>query len=238
MVLVAVDDLLFSSKIRATAKQAGVELTFARSPEEIIGQARAIKPALVIFDLNSAKTDPINTISALKADPGLAGIRTLGFASHVHTDLIAAARRPAPTRSSRARRSPATSPRSCSRPRARPPDHQVRRRSGGATHRATRRADAAPALRSGCRRRAAPMSRSSSKASRPRSRTRLRGALNAVLRLQERQQHPPALVTASAGNHGRGLAFAAAIARLPLIVYVPKTRRGSSSTRSARRERT
>jgi DNA-binding NarL/FixJ family response regulator len=93
MVLVAVDDLLFSSKIRATAKQAGVDLTFARSPDEILAQARAIKPALVIFDLNSAKTDPISTITALKADPGLAGIRTLGFASHVHTDLIAAARR-------------------------------------------------------------------------------------------------------------------------------------------------
>jgi DNA-binding NarL/FixJ family response regulator len=92
MVLVAVDDLLFSSKIRATAKQAGVDLTFARTPEEIISQARAIKPALVIFDLNSAKTDPIKTITALKADPGLAGIRTMGFASHVHTELIAAAR--------------------------------------------------------------------------------------------------------------------------------------------------
>ena len=51
---------------------------------------------------------------------------------------------------------------------------------------------------------------------------KLRGALNAVLRLQERQQHPPALVTASAGNHGRGLAVAAALARLPLIVYVPE----------------
>ena len=51
---------------------------------------------------------------------------------------------------------------------------------------------------------------------------KLRGALNAVLRLQERQEHPPALVTASAGNHGRGLAVAAAIARLPLIVYVPE----------------
>ena len=92
MVLVAVDDLLFSSKIRATAKQAGVELTFARSPEEIVARAREVKPALAIFDLNSGKTDPINTISALKGDPELAGIRTLGFASHVHTELIAAAR--------------------------------------------------------------------------------------------------------------------------------------------------
>ena len=93
MVLVAVDDLLFSSKIRATAKQAGVELTFARSPEEILGVARARKPALVIFDLNSGKTDPINTISALKADPELAALRTIGFASHVHTELISAARK-------------------------------------------------------------------------------------------------------------------------------------------------
>ena len=92
MVLVAVDDLLFSSKIRATARQAGVDLTFARSAGEIVSQARAIKPALVIFDLNSGKTDPINTITALKADPALAGLRAIGFASHVHTELIAAAR--------------------------------------------------------------------------------------------------------------------------------------------------
>jgi DNA-binding NarL/FixJ family response regulator len=92
MVLVAVDDLLFSSKIRATAKQAGVEIAFARTPEEILERARALKPALAIFDLNSGKSDPISTIAAIKADPALAGVRTIGFASHVHTAIIAAAR--------------------------------------------------------------------------------------------------------------------------------------------------
>jgi DNA-binding NarL/FixJ family response regulator len=92
MVLIAVDDLLFSSKIRATAKQAGVDLTFARSQAEILEQARTVKPALVILDLNSAKTDPVQTIAAIKRDPELAGIRTIGFASHVHTELIQAAR--------------------------------------------------------------------------------------------------------------------------------------------------
>jgi DNA-binding NarL/FixJ family response regulator len=92
MVLVAVDDLLFSSKIRATAKQAGIDLTFARSPEAILEQARTLQPALVIFDLNSGKTDPVATIAALKSDPALAAIRTIGFASHVNTELIAAAR--------------------------------------------------------------------------------------------------------------------------------------------------
>ncbi len=51
---------------------------------------------------------------------------------------------------------------------------------------------------------------------------KVRGALNAVLKLRDGPNRPPALVTASAGNHGRGLAFAASIARLPLIVYVPE----------------
>ena len=51
---------------------------------------------------------------------------------------------------------------------------------------------------------------------------KVRGALNAVLQLIDGPNRPPALVTASAGNHGRGLAFAAAVARLPLIVYVPE----------------
>ena len=92
MVLVAVDDLLFSSKIRTVAKQAGVDVTFARTPAEILERARNGRPSLIIFDLNSGKTDPVATIAALKDDPALAGIRTLGFASHVHTDLINAAR--------------------------------------------------------------------------------------------------------------------------------------------------
>ena len=92
MILVAVEDLLFSSKIRATAKHVGVELTFARSPQDILQQARTLKPAMAIFDLNSGKTDPIATIRALKADPELTSIKTIGFVSHVDAATIDAAR--------------------------------------------------------------------------------------------------------------------------------------------------
>jgi DNA-binding NarL/FixJ family response regulator len=92
MILAAVDDLLFSSKIRTTARQAGVDLTFARTPPEILEQARALRPALLIFDLNSAKASPIETIAALKSDADLSSIPTLGFVSHVHTGIIDAAR--------------------------------------------------------------------------------------------------------------------------------------------------
>ena len=55
-------------------------------------QARALRPALVIFDLNSAKASPIETVAAMKRDAELASIRTLGFVSHVHTELIESAR--------------------------------------------------------------------------------------------------------------------------------------------------
>jgi threonine dehydratase len=51
---------------------------------------------------------------------------------------------------------------------------------------------------------------------------KIRGALNAVLALVEQHgAQAPRLVTASAGNHGQGLAYAARIAGLQLTVYVP-----------------
>lgn len=52
---------------------------------------------------------------------------------------------------------------------------------------------------------------------------KIRGAFNAVLKLRDRDRDRalrPALVTASAGNHGRALAHAARLAGLPLTVYV------------------
>jgi DNA-binding NarL/FixJ family response regulator len=91
-ILAAVDDFLFRSKIRAVAKHVNAEIVFAQTQDEILAQARAAKPSLVIFDLNSQKTDPVATIAALKADAALSGVRTIAFASHVHVDLIAAAR--------------------------------------------------------------------------------------------------------------------------------------------------
>jgi threonine dehydratase len=52
---------------------------------------------------------------------------------------------------------------------------------------------------------------------------KIRGALNAVLSISEQADQPSALVTASAGNHGQALAYAARAAGLPLTVYVPST---------------
>jgi threonine dehydratase len=52
-----------------------------------------------------------------------------------------------------------------------------------------------------------------------------RGALNAVLALAERArpgQRLPTVVSASAGNHGRALAWAAASIGLPVVIFTPR----------------
>lgn len=92
MVIVAVDDLMFASRIASTAKALGVEIAFARSPEAIIEAVRTRAPRLVIFDLNSVKVRPLEAVAALKADAALAAVPTVGFVSHVQTELITAAR--------------------------------------------------------------------------------------------------------------------------------------------------
>jgi threonine dehydratase len=53
---------------------------------------------------------------------------------------------------------------------------------------------------------------------------KIRGAFNVVLKIVETYGgDAPSLVTASAGNHGRALAHAARVAKLPLTVYAPAT---------------
>ena len=92
MILCIVDDLIFSVKISTAAKALGAPVFFERSPEMVLPRIREKQPALVIFDLNSAKLRPLDAIAQMKTDPGLRGIRTLGYVSHVQTDVIAAAR--------------------------------------------------------------------------------------------------------------------------------------------------
>src|SRR2546422_877063 len=49
-----------------------------------------------------------------------------------------------------------------------------------------------------------------------------RGAFNAVIARLERRHPPSRLVTASAGNHGRALAAAAEVFKLPVVVFTPR----------------
>lgn len=93
MIVAVVDDLLFSSKIRGAAQHAGQTIHFVRSPAALIDEIREKQPGLVIFDLDRASLSPIAAIASVKAQADLVHIPLVGFVSHVHTDVIDAARR-------------------------------------------------------------------------------------------------------------------------------------------------
>jgi CheY-like chemotaxis protein len=92
VILAILDDLLFTSKIRTAATQLGVPVTFARSSAGALDAMRKERPSLVILDLNNRRTDPLGTVEAMKTDAALNTIPTVAFASHVQTDVIAAAK--------------------------------------------------------------------------------------------------------------------------------------------------
>ncbi len=92
MIVCVIDDLIFSVKISTAAKSLGVDLHFERSAGNVLGTVREKRPALVIFDLNSKRLDPVAAIGALKSDPEIGATRTLGYVSHVDTPTIDAAR--------------------------------------------------------------------------------------------------------------------------------------------------
>jgi CheY-like chemotaxis protein len=81
-ILAVVSDLMFTVKIQDAAKRAGAQITFVASHLRALERLKD-KPALVILDLNFELAEPIQLISQIKA----AGIPSLGYLSHVQTDL-------------------------------------------------------------------------------------------------------------------------------------------------------
>src|SRR4029077_19923598 len=51
---------------------------------------------------------------------------------------------------------------------------------------------------------------------------KVRGALTKIMRLHP-EKGSEGVITASAGNHGQGVAYAAAVFKIPATVYVPET---------------
>ena len=84
---------MFSSRISTAAKAVGATIKFTRSADAVLAAAREATPCLIILDLNSARTRPLEIVAALKRDPALAAIPTVGFVSHVDGATIDAARK-------------------------------------------------------------------------------------------------------------------------------------------------
>ena len=96
MVLAVVDDLLFSSKIRAVAAAAGESVAFVRNPAHVQAACAEHRPRLVLIDLDRDTLNPIETIAALRrvapADDSSHPLRIVGFGAHVNVERLRAAR--------------------------------------------------------------------------------------------------------------------------------------------------
>ncbi|HZP48403.1 MAG TPA: hypothetical protein VFB07_07715 [Vicinamibacterales bacterium] len=92
MILAVLDDLMFTSRIKTAAAQLNVAVGFARSADAARAAMEAAPPSLVILDLDNPRIDPLGLVASMKSNPRLAAIPTVGFVSHVHTDVIQAAR--------------------------------------------------------------------------------------------------------------------------------------------------
>jgi DNA-binding NarL/FixJ family response regulator len=73
------DDLFFSSKISAVARERGVPLAVGRSAESVPADA-----TLVFVDLDAASFDAVAAIEQLKTGRS---VKVVAFVAHVHVEL-------------------------------------------------------------------------------------------------------------------------------------------------------
>lgn len=85
-IIAVMTDLFFSVKIIDIAKKFGMPVEFVKDKAAVLEKVRT-KPTVVIFDLNYEAADPIDLIRTIKGDPETKRISTIGFVSHVQTDL-------------------------------------------------------------------------------------------------------------------------------------------------------
>jgi DNA-binding NarL/FixJ family response regulator len=89
-VVVAVSDLMFRSKIREAASEAGVEVAFAKNADVLADLANGEGVSRIVVDLADQRFDAIAAIERLKRDR--TSVPVIGFFPHVRVDLLGAAR--------------------------------------------------------------------------------------------------------------------------------------------------
>jgi CheY-like chemotaxis protein len=85
------DDLIFTSRVTATARAKGLTVTPVRSADDAVRRSRESPPACVIVDLHTAGGDLPALMAGLReACPAMP--RVVAYGSHVNKELLQAAR--------------------------------------------------------------------------------------------------------------------------------------------------
>jgi CheY-like chemotaxis protein len=86
-------DLLFRSRVDAAARDAGLALRVARTPEQLERHlAGGLDPSLAVVDLECDTLDPPAAIARLRAMPWGPDLRVVGYAGHTNASAIQAGR--------------------------------------------------------------------------------------------------------------------------------------------------
>ena len=88
-VLVVTDDLLFRTKIEATAQQLGTPLAVMKGSEFLSLRSSPCAWTSALVDLNLASADSLEVITQLRA---ISSERIIGYCSHVQLELQECAR--------------------------------------------------------------------------------------------------------------------------------------------------
>lgn len=86
-VIAAVSDFFFASKLKEAAKAGSIDLVFTTSLEDTVEKAAASKAKIILLDLNGDDYSRLDAVRALKADPRTRSATTVGYLSHVMTEL-------------------------------------------------------------------------------------------------------------------------------------------------------
>lgn len=85
------DDLIFTSRVTATARALGLSVAVAKTADGLLRLARQSPPAGVILDLQNPGLDLTTLLAGLRdACPTMP--RVIGYGSHVAVDVLKAAR--------------------------------------------------------------------------------------------------------------------------------------------------
>ncbi|MGC1782331.1 MAG: response regulator [Acidobacteriaceae bacterium] len=85
-----IDDLFFIAKIQETARKLGIKVVFLKNDKDTVADLLSLpdeeRPALIVFDLNSANAKPLTLIPKLKQKLKRA-TSIVGFLSHLQGEL-------------------------------------------------------------------------------------------------------------------------------------------------------
>lgn len=91
MIVAIVDDLIFRSKLSATAKAKHASVQFLSGSVDL-EKIKLLQPSKIILDLNAMKLEPLKLAQKIKSSSDTLAIPTIAFLSHIQADLYAAAK--------------------------------------------------------------------------------------------------------------------------------------------------